>query len=166
MTEVWDAYDENRKLIPDKFIIRENFSTMDAFHLVVDVLIIHQDNSLLFMHRSADKESNPNLYEASAGGSVLKGENSQEAAIREVKEETGLDLYRLDLLYQYSNPEHHGHYDRYLARTDCPKHSIVYQEGETDGHIWVKPEDLESFFATHKVLPGHEIELRLLFGLD
>ena len=165
MTEVWDAYDENRNLIPGKTIIRETFSTADDFHLVVEVLLLHGDNAVLFMHRSSEKEIFPGYYEATAGGSALKGENSETAVRRELKEETGLEADRLQLLYQYSDPKYHAHFDHYLARTGADKDQVSYQKGETDGHVWVAPEDLADFLDKENVLPANVTELKILFGL-
>ncbi|WP_057490840.1 NUDIX hydrolase [Streptococcus orisasini] len=165
MTEVWDAYDENRNLIPGKTIIRETFSTADDFHLVVEVLLLHGDNAVLFMHRSSEKETFPGYYEATAGGSALKGENSETAVRRELKEETGLEADRLQLLYQYSDPKYHAHFDHYLARTGADKDQVSYQKGETDGHVWVSPEELADFLDKEDVLPANVTELKILFGL-
>lgn len=165
MTELWDAYDEKRQPILGKVIDRETFSQMDDFHLVVEVLIIHDDGSILLMHRCKEKASHPDVYEASAGGSVLRGETSREAAHREALEETGLILDELTLLYQYTVAEHHSHYDRFLARTSAPKDSITYQLGETDNHQWVFPDQLQAFFCNHKVLASHVEELRFLFDI-
>ncbi|MGT2749936.1 NUDIX hydrolase [Streptococcus orisasini] len=165
MAEVWDAYDENRNLIPGKTIIRETFSTADDFHLVVEVLLLHEDNAVLFMHRSSEKEIFPGYYEATAGGSALKGEDSEAAVRRELKEETGLEADRLQLLYQYSDPKYHAHFDHYLARTGADKDQVSYQKGETDGHVWVAPEELADFLDKEDVLPANVEELKILFGL-
>ena len=95
MSEIWDAYDKDRNLLLGKSIKRDTFSTDDDYHLVVEVLLLHEeDNSVLFMKRSPEKPSFPDYYEATAGGSALQGESSEQAVRRELLEETGLTVSR------------------------------------------------------------------------
>ena len=85
--EIWDLYDENKNLtgirgeeIPDNF-----------YHLVVHIWIKNNEGKYLISQRSKSKKSYPLKWECQ-GGSVLLGESSIEAAIRETKEEVGIDL--------------------------------------------------------------------------
>lgn len=167
MSEIWDAYDKDRNLIPGKTINRDTFSTEDDYHLVVQISLLHEDdNSVLFMKRSSDKPSFPNYYEATAGGSALQGENAEEAVKRELMEESGLKLSKLKLFYQTTEEQYHMHLDKFIGWTKENKDAVRYQEGETDGHIWVKPQDLADFLKNEKVIPSQIIELTMLFGLD
>lgn len=61
------------------------------YHLVVHVWIRNRKGEYLISQRSASRPTFPLMWEC-VGGSVLKGETSLEGAIREVKEEVGLDL--------------------------------------------------------------------------
>jgi len=70
---------------------RNPFPTVD--------IIIEIDSKIVLIERR-----NTPLGWALPGGFVDEGESLEQAAIREAKEETGLDVELTDLLYVYSNP--------------------------------------------------------------
>jgi isopentenyldiphosphate isomerase len=55
------------------------------------VLILNSNNELALQKRSAIDASHPSCWDFSAGGGVDAGEDFQTAAIRELKEELGVD---------------------------------------------------------------------------
>ena len=62
-------------------------------------IIIHKNGKILLI-----KRKNPPFGWALPGGFVDEGETVEQAAIREAKEETGLDVQLETLLYVYSDP--------------------------------------------------------------
>ncbi len=89
-TEIWDLYNENRELL-GKDHVRGEQLPIDGYHLVVHVWIRNSKGEYLISQRSANRPTYPLMWEC-VGGSVVKGENSLQGAIREVKEEVGVDL--------------------------------------------------------------------------
>lgn len=88
--ELWDLYTEDR--IPTgKSHVRGEELPENLFHLVVHVWIKNSEGKYLISQRAADRPTCPLMWET-VGGSVLKGENSLQGALREVKEEVGIDL--------------------------------------------------------------------------
>jgi 8-oxo-dGTP diphosphatase len=63
-------------------------------------IIVHQENRIILIHRK-----HPPHGWALPGGFVDEGEKVEQAAVREAKEETGLDVTLQDLLYVYSDPK-------------------------------------------------------------
>ena len=89
-TELWDLYTKDRQLTGETHT-RGDALPEGRFHLVVHVWIQNAKGEFLISQRSANRPTFPLLWEC-VGGSVLKGESSLEGALREVKEEVGLDL--------------------------------------------------------------------------
>ena len=92
--EVWDLYDENKNKT-GKDWVRGNEIPDNYYHLVVHVWIKNAQGEYLISQRSENRESCPLMWEC-VGGSVLKGEESIQGAIRETKEEVGIDLMEPD----------------------------------------------------------------------
>ena len=88
--EKWDLYTKYREKSGKEHIRGEKIPE-GFYHLVVHVWIRNQKGEYLISQRSFRRPTFPLMWEC-VGGSVLKGESSIEGAVREVKEEVGLDL--------------------------------------------------------------------------
>ena len=88
--ELWDLYTENR-IKTGETHIRGHKLPKDRYHLVVHVWIKNSEGKYLISKRSKTRIRDPLKFET-VGGAVLKGENSLQAAIRETKEEVGINL--------------------------------------------------------------------------
>lgn len=108
-------------------------------HLVCDVLVQHEDGDYLLMKRDPCKHFG-GMWEATAGGSALRGETPPDCARRELFEETGLcavELRELGRVYSTDTI-----YVEFFCRTDCRKDSVVLQEGETCDYRWGSRDEL------------------------
>lgn len=103
------------------------------------IFIFNQAGELLLLksHKWINKYVVP-------GGHVELGERIQDAAIREAKEETGLDVYDLEFICfqefiydpSFWKPRHFIFFD-FTARTDSLE---VQLNDEAEEHVWVQPE--------------------------
>ncbi len=126
--ELWDVYDENRNLTGRIHRRGEPMAPGD-YHLVVHVWMLNSQGEFLLTKRSPNKGF-PNVWE-STGGSALAGDDSLTAALREVKEETGLVLdpsggERI----LFARKEDYLR-DVWLFRQDFDLADVVLQPGET-----------------------------------
>ena len=84
------------------------------------------------------------MWEATAGGSALQGEDPITCALRELSEETGIKADKLTEVGRVLHRLHKSIYVDYLCETDADKDSVVLQEGETSAYKWVTAEELRS----------------------
>ena len=136
MTELWDAYDNTFNKINNVTLVRGEPLPDGVYHLVCDVIVKHIDGTYLLTQRDFRKHYG-GMWELTAGGSALKGEDPFIGAIRELKEETGLNVTELKEIGRVIDDVHHSLYVEYLCVTDCDKNSIVLQESETVDYKWV-----------------------------
>lgn len=88
--EKWDLYTKYREKTGKEHIRGEALPD-GHYHLAVHVWIRNSKGEYLISQRSANRPTYPLLWEC-VGGSVLRGEDSIAGAIREVKEEVGIEL--------------------------------------------------------------------------
>lgn len=145
--EIWDAYYPDGTLAGVD-LIRGQRIPPEYRHAVAEVFVIHKDGSILLMQRDLSKPNYPGFWESGAGGSVLKGEDFEEAAKRELKEETG--IIAQNLIENYRVVTHNTIYRGYVCITDVPKNSITLQEGETIDYKWVKMSEFLEIFESEQ----------------
>ena len=76
---------------------REEIHAKGLLHQEVHVWFYTPKQEIIFQLRSKNKDTWPDKLDASVGGHVEIGQSYEQAAIREVKEETGLDIKISDL---------------------------------------------------------------------
>ena len=89
--EYWDIYDKNKQRTGRQMKRNDWCLKDDEYHLTVLGVVAHKDGRFLITKRVMTKAWAPGWWEVS-GGAAQAGETSEEAVIREVKEETGLTL--------------------------------------------------------------------------
>lgn len=99
--EKWDLYTADRNLT-GKTMIRGEETPEGFYHLGVHVWVRNSEGKYIISQRAASREVCPLMWETVAG-SVVAGEDSMTGALREVKEEIGLDFSPEDgrVVYSY-----------------------------------------------------------------
>ncbi len=87
--ELWDVYSFDRSLTGRK-MYRGDPVPDGGFHLVVHICVFAPDGRMLIQRRQTTKRGWPGLWDLSAGGCAVAGEDSQTAAERELFEELGI----------------------------------------------------------------------------
>ena len=148
--ELWDIYDENKK-ITGRTMIRNDWNMKeDEFHLTVLGIIKRTDGKYLITKRREDKGWGAGWWEVPGGG-VNAGESSSDAIIREIKEDTGLDVSndngKLVLTYKRINPEEKNNYfvDVYKFIYDFDEKDITIQKNEASEFKLASLKEMEEY---------------------
>lgn len=155
--ELWDIYDENKK--PTGRTMKRNDWCLKEgeYHLTVLGVIVRTDGKFLITKRVMTKNWAPGCWEVSGGGAQA-GEGSYEAVLREVKEETGLDVSNAEggylFTYRRENPGEGDNYfiDVYRFIMDITEEDVHLQEEETDGYMFADAEQIRALAADGKFL--------------
>ncbi len=139
--ELWDLYDENRRPLGQTMARGEPVEA-GCFHQTVEIWTINTNRKILLTLRDPDKPEYPNLWECT-GGSVLAGESSLDAAVRELFEETGIAVQKSELTLILSRRKGECFCDSYLLLNQPVPQLLRLQPGETVDARWVSMPQLE-----------------------
>ena len=141
--EYWDLYDKDKNMLERKAIRGEKLSS-DEFHLVVNAWVMNDEGKFLISQRSKNK-SHPLMWECT-GGSALMGEDSIDAAIRELKEELNFDVLKEEGKYIGSTlrfyPNCNDILEVWLFTTNNKNQKIIIQEEEVNDYKWASKEEI------------------------
>ena len=145
--EYWDIYDKNKQKTGRTMKRNDWCLKDDEYHLTVLGVVVRPDGRFLITQRVMTKSWAPGWWEVS-GGAAMAGEESLEAVIREVKEETGLDVSGAEGGYMFSyhreNPGEGDNYfvDIYRFVLDFDEDDLNLQEAETLGYKLATAEEI------------------------
>jgi len=150
--ELWNIYDQFRHMT-DRIHERGKEMMPGDYHLVVHVWIVNDDGQYLIQRRQPWKIGFPNMWDCSAAGSAIMGDDSEQAAIREAKEEIGieLDMERAERLFTVKFPE--GFDDIWLVRQNITMEELHLQEEEVVDARWASEEEIKEMVKNGEFIP-------------
>ncbi len=78
---------------------RENIHKNGLLHREIHVWFFTPNKELIFQHRAKDKDTFPDLLDATVGGHVEIGDDYEKTALKEIEEETGVRPGKEDLKF-------------------------------------------------------------------
>lgn len=158
-----------------EIISRDNAHSRGAWHRTVHVWILNQNGDVLLQRRSADKDFFPNMLDISSAGHLLAGEDSLSGAVREIKEELGIDVKPEELRFIKTSKNSFNYKpgfmenqfeDLYILRTSLDAASIEIQKEELQDAFYVPYKEFKNMVAErHPELRMHDEEFEILFAM-
>lgn len=161
--ELFDLYDDERKFTGET-IERGKPLPENRYHLVIHICIFNSDGKMLIQQRQPFKKSFPGKWDVSVGGSAVAGENSRQAASRELYEELGISH---DFLHD--RPMLTAHFERgfddvYVIHKDIAVSELKLQSEEVQAAKWVDRDEIYSLIDSGTFIPYYKSFIDMLFN--
>ncbi|MFC6146596.1 NUDIX hydrolase [Corynebacterium nasicanis] len=160
MSELWDLLDDERQPL-GRSADRAAGLRAGELHVVVHVCLFNRHGQMLIQRRTDTKPDWPGLWDFSVGGSVHAGETSRAGALREVREELGLDveLTRPSFTFNFE----YGFDDFYLLLLDAPLPPPAVPNDEVAEVRWADLDDIIALLRAGEFINYREQVVRFVF---
>ena len=151
MKELIDIVDKNGQ--PTGEIVDRKYAHLHGiWHRTSHLWLVRKKNGvvqILLQKRAKDKESFPECYDISSAGHIPAGVDFKASAIRELKEELGIDANESDLIFCgdrkviwddtfYGNPFHDRQYSRvFMMWLDLDEEKFSVSVDEVERVCWI-----------------------------
>ena len=160
--EFLDIYDID-KISTGKHAQRNASLSAGEYRLAVHVSIFSTDGRMLIQQRRSDDIHWPGLWDISAGGCALAGENSRQAAHRETLEELGLDIDFYGMRPFITVNYKYGFDDEYIVVHDCSISDLHIQDNEIAKIKWADEAEIHRMIDSGKFIRYHKEFISLMF---
>ena len=162
--EILDIYDRDRHRTGKTYLRSEKIPE-GGLRLIVHILIFSDRGELLIQQR-ADHKKMGGLWDISCGGACKAGEDSQDGASRELKEELGLDIDLTNVRPILTANFDQGFDDFYVLRKNIEIKDLILQEDEVKDARWASRDEVFKMHANHEFVNYKESFISLLFDLN
>ena len=151
MKELLDIVDKNG--CPTGEVVDREYAHLNGiWHRTSHLWLMRKKNGaveILLQKRSKDKDSFPGCYDISSAGHIPAGIGYRESALRELKEELGVDADEKDLIYCgdriviwddnfHGKPFHDRQHSRvFMMWVDMDEEDFCVQEEEVESVHWM-----------------------------
>ena len=143
LLEIVDSQNKPLGAMPRSEVHRQKL-----IHRSVLVLLYNKEKKLYLQQRSYKKDKYPGFWDLSASGHILAGESAEDAAIRELKEELGIELNRLKFVHKISASSETDNEFIYLFSTGLCSQIPIPNKKEVIRGIFVNKKELEYLINT------------------
>lgn len=114
--------------------------------LIVHTVISNNRGEVLIIQRSKKNDVLPEYWDI-PGGTLKDGEDPSQGAMRETKEETGLDINNVRLFFQKSNVDtlKNKQFVTLIFHANSSEINITLNPEEHDSHAWIDPLNISAY---------------------
>src|SRR3989338_9110647 len=161
-TEFFDVIDKNNKVIGKA--PRDECHKKGLLHRAIHIMILNSKGEILLQKRSKKKDLYSGWWTSSASGHVEAGDDYEESAHRELKEELGVEAKLEPLFAVVKDYRGQGKHDReriqvYIGQHDGP---FNFSKEEVESVKFFPPETIAKMMIKEKFTPGTVDVLREL----
>jgi isopentenyl-diphosphate delta-isomerase type 1 len=145
VAEIFDVVNERDEVVGRQS--RDEVHRLGLMHRAVHVLVFNSRGQVFLQKRSMKKDRQPGLWDSSASGHVDSGEDYDACAVREVREEIGLQLKAVPqrLFKLVASPEtDQEHVWVYRCTSEGP---FTLNEDEIERGGWFAPDEVTSWMS-------------------
>ena len=147
-----ELFDEEKKplgITKEKSLVHKD----GDFHRVSHICIVNRKNEILSNKRSKTKDLYPGKLDMIFGGHVGIGESYEDAAIREIKEEIGLDVTKEQLECLTTSKISYKNKSRKISNNEFAKLFLVRIDEKDTKSIKIQKEEISKilFFTSDKI---------------
>lgn len=164
MDELWQLYDEDGNALKGKGATKDQVFSKGLLHGASHVWIWRNNDGameVLLQKRAANKRTWPGRFDISAAGHIDLAEDPLVAAMRETKEEIGLDIgggslqeLSREKVYMIAENGAIENEFQWLYLLRVPENSeFMLQETEVDSLLWKKLDEFEAECNTDLYVP-------------
>lgn len=153
--EYLDLYDRNKKKTGSK-ILRKSKIPEGMYQLVVVIFIQNQKGEFLIQKRARRKDGKW----ASTGGTVITGETSRQAVIRETKEELGIDITKDPFVLYQELRDEDTYIDLYYLQKEIIVENLILQKEEVERVKWMSTEQIDKIIQNKTFSKRHAFFLK------
>lgn len=116
---------------------------------IVTIFIQNSKKEFLIQKRSKEKNGKYGI----TSGHTNQEEQPKEAAVREVKEELGLEIKKIELELFYTTKRNQINYSLFFLRKDISIEELILQKEEVDFVRWCTIEEIEELIQKGEFFP-------------
>ena len=140
--ELFDVVDSDDRVIG--VARRGVVHAQGLLHRAVHILVLNAEGQVFLQQRSMEKDSHPGKWDSSASGHLDSGEGYPAAAVRELREELGIEIDRLDQISALPASEATGWEFVRVYRTHHEGPFVLHPE-EISGGKWIPLDELDKW---------------------
>jgi isopentenyldiphosphate isomerase len=156
--EMLEIVDENDNVIGLE--TRTKVHEQGLLHREIHIFFLTPKGEIIFQHRAKDKDTYPNKLDATVGGHVEPTMSYEETAVKECKEETGVDIDPRKLLFltkmrkksfdEVTELTNNTIRSQYAYLYEGPLSDLQIEEGKAEGFEAWKIDDLPNLSENDK----------------